>query len=334
MFDWLRDIKDQIGERMRSPLYGVFATSWIVSNWRAIYISLFESKKTLGLSKVDFIYYKLYPCCEFFTYGKLFIWPVIATIIYIWALPYLVHLAFVSTEKFKDSRKQEKLKILKASVVKGEIYLDLKKKYDDALKSYANVIEDSSNSVTRIRELEVKNAEAEIESEAKSTRITQLDSIVQSLNSTLEVQEYRLDNLMHGPTDIFPQTWESRYAADNTTGHEIFKIEDGYKYVIVYTGGSGSVLSFKHVFDIDRFVYSRQERKLTFRKVGILPNLGSTLEVTLFEKSPSLWEGVEIPIIIKPDPLNVQSTIETRGEPVNLTISRVVMTDDNKIIRV
>lgn len=295
MFDWLRDIKEQVGERVRSPLYGIFATSWIISNWRAFFIALFESKKTLGLSKVDYIYYKLYPSNELITYGKLFVWPLIATLIYVWLLPNVVHWAFVATEKFKDARKQEKLKILKASVVRGEVYLDLKRKYDETLKSYARVIEDSSDSVIRAGELAVANADLTKELEARQSRINDLDSTIDSLKSTVEVQHTFIGNLKHGPSDVFSEYWESQFVGPSNAGVELFTLLNGYQYMVLTELGinSDGVKMLQHYFDIDRFVYDRAKKVVTFRKVGVGTRKGVILEVELHEKNSGLWEGIE-----------------------------------------
>src|SRR6185312_11869575 len=103
MEDLKKSINAVLYERISSPLYGTFVLSWVASNWKAIFITIFISSKELPTNKLDYIIEQFYPCW-FWSLLKLLIIPILSTFIFIVWMPRLVNKAFEINEENKTKR--------------------------------------------------------------------------------------------------------------------------------------------------------------------------------------------------------------------------------------
>src|SRR5579864_8807723 len=56
MSDWIKNISSPLSERAKSPFYGSFIVTWLIWNWRILFVIFFTSKFDLkGMNLSDFI---------------------------------------------------------------------------------------------------------------------------------------------------------------------------------------------------------------------------------------------------------------------------------------
>ncbi|NQY07917.1 MAG: hypothetical protein HRT71_00165 [Flavobacteriales bacterium] len=82
-------------ERVISPLFGTFVTSWLACNWKIIYLTLFISEDKISVNKIDYIVDELYNIHLLVTL------PLISTAIFITLVPFVSNGAFWLSMKFK-----------------------------------------------------------------------------------------------------------------------------------------------------------------------------------------------------------------------------------------
>ena len=97
MIETLQNLKQTINERIKNPFIGAFFISWVIINWRPIFIILFSH---------DEIYNKIGVIDKNYSdWHNYFLWPILIAIFYIIILPYLMALFefLVSfSQKFRD----------------------------------------------------------------------------------------------------------------------------------------------------------------------------------------------------------------------------------------
>jgi hypothetical protein len=50
-----KSIQSILYQRVSSPFYGTSIVSWLIWNWKVIYLTIFVSEKIIKKSKIDFI---------------------------------------------------------------------------------------------------------------------------------------------------------------------------------------------------------------------------------------------------------------------------------------
>ncbi|CAN5129415.1 hypothetical protein BH09BAC5_BH09BAC5_25510 [soil metagenome] len=290
--NWMKDIGGQISERIRTPLYSTFVLAWATSNWKAIYITIFENITTLGQSKITYLTSVLYPENSCSTYLKLIVYPSVATGVIIWILPRLVHIAFVQTEKFRDKRRIDKLQILKESVVPGEQYIALREKYKEQLDSYSSSIRDISANETKISELEVGSSVLKVEIQAKEQMLIKAELDSKVFTSELNLSNTKYLKTKHCAEDIFGGHWINYFSIPNKMpSHEYFSVKQGYQYWIYENARFEKGV---YTFDIDRFIYDKNDGVITFRKIDQTKEKREPVDVLLkIDFNEKDWNGFE-----------------------------------------
>jgi hypothetical protein len=82
--EYKKSAKILFEERLSSPLYGTFIISWVICNWKIIYLTLFIGQEQIKpLTKIEYIskyYFKWY---------NLTLYPLLSSIILITVIPWL-----------------------------------------------------------------------------------------------------------------------------------------------------------------------------------------------------------------------------------------------------
>jgi len=153
-----KSIKASLYERATSPLVGAFTISWLFTNWQLLFITFFESKTTLGKSKVQYIEAYVINAESFYLIPKIKLWliPLVYTTIIIWLLPYLSELAFKLKEQSKARKLNIKLKAEKTVHLKIEESIKLRNQIRDLQKEFE---ESNSEKSEEYFKLKTKNDE-------------------------------------------------------------------------------------------------------------------------------------------------------------------------------
>lgn len=100
--EFRKSINSILYERIASPLYGAFFFSWIVCNWKIVYVTLFVSESRLGENKVDYI------VANYLDIWNLLWIPLISTAIIISGIAWLSNQVYKLSLYFEEKRREWK----------------------------------------------------------------------------------------------------------------------------------------------------------------------------------------------------------------------------------
>lgn len=102
--DFRKSINSILYERMTSPLYGTLAISWLIWNWKIVYLTLFVSEKNICGTKIDYI------LANYNNPHILLTGPLVSTLVLITAMPLVSNGAYwlsLIYDKWKYDKKNE-----------------------------------------------------------------------------------------------------------------------------------------------------------------------------------------------------------------------------------
>lgn len=89
-------------ERVSSPFYGTLVVSWLIWNWKIIYLTIFVDQDKITGNKIDFILNNYNNVWHFVFF------PLISTFILLTLVPFITNAAYWSDLKFKTWRVNQK----------------------------------------------------------------------------------------------------------------------------------------------------------------------------------------------------------------------------------
>lgn len=146
MEDIQKSIKAVLYERTTSPFFGTFILSWLIWNWKIIYITLFVSEKTIKTDKLDYLIKN-----HFMDEWNLIIFPSISTIILLTIFPFINNGAFWLKLKFDKWKKDMKNEIELKQLLTLEQSLELREHISNLEERFNKI---SSDKDIRILQLE------------------------------------------------------------------------------------------------------------------------------------------------------------------------------------
>jgi len=109
--EFRKSVNSILYERLTSPLFGTFFLTWILWNWKIVYLTIFISEKQIDQNKIDFIVTNY---CD----GTNLLWyPLISTIVLVTVYPFVSTAAFWIAIKFNKwkldiKNKEESIQLL------------------------------------------------------------------------------------------------------------------------------------------------------------------------------------------------------------------------------
>lgn len=135
MFDETKkSVESILSQRLSSPFYGTLIISWLIWNWKIIYLTIFISEKNISGTKIDYILKNYNDACHI-------IWfPLISTFILLVLVPFLTYWAYWLELIFNKKRFDRKnivesnqLLSLEQSINLREEIVNMEKKFDSLL---------------------------------------------------------------------------------------------------------------------------------------------------------------------------------------------------------
>lgn len=116
--------KSVLSDRLTSPLYGTLIVSWLIWNWKIVYVTLFVSADTLYVSKLFYIEENLLdPWTNI-------VWPLASSAFLIVLAPLIANGAYWMSIKYTAWRKGKQDEVLKSERLTVEESLKLKTDYN------------------------------------------------------------------------------------------------------------------------------------------------------------------------------------------------------------
>jgi hypothetical protein len=147
----INDIKNSfskiLNERITSPLYGNIAISWLIWNWRIIYLTLFIDEKTIEKDKISYIIE------NFSDFHHLITYPLVSTIVLILLAPFASNGAFWISLRFNQWKINKRNEIQKKELLTLEQSINLREQIKSQEKRFEELLEDKN---LRVKQLETE----------------------------------------------------------------------------------------------------------------------------------------------------------------------------------
>lgn len=242
--DKLKDILNNLFDRISNPLIFSFICSWLIINWQITIALLWydtEQIKLAGEATIfDFIYSKI-------NTQDSFLHPLYFALIYTIAMPTIKNLIRALHSWTAKWGENWNLRILKEGKIPIEKYFKLRENYDQRTKILEDVIAKENEFANNYDSMDTALLEAKaIENELRQ-KLTECNIFIEQLNDVKILNGY----------------WTNKYTDTinkRLTGSEEIFIEDGKYYVIEKFGEK------IHTFNIRNFHFNNRHKTIFFIK--------------------------------------------------------------------
>jgi len=156
--DIQKSISAIMHERLSNPFWGTLITSWLVWNWKIVYLTVFISESTIQTNKIDYI------TTNFSNSNVLITYPLISAFIVLLIIPFVSNGAFWAHLKFNKWKLDKKhaideniLLTLEQSIQIREEILQNEKKIEKLLEQKNQEIKELNNKTNHLEDL-LKNS--------------------------------------------------------------------------------------------------------------------------------------------------------------------------------
>ncbi|MCG8734722.1 hypothetical protein [Tenacibaculum finnmarkense] len=147
----MQDIKKSIStiiyERTTSPFYGTLIISWIVWNWKIIYLTFFISENKIAKSKIDYIVENYSDTHHIITY------PLISTAILITLIPFLANGAYWISLSFSNWKLTKKNLIEKKQLLTVEQSIELREQILKQEERFSKLVNDKNLEIKQLNDI-------------------------------------------------------------------------------------------------------------------------------------------------------------------------------------
>ncbi|MBI2280915.1 MAG: hypothetical protein HYU68_09545 [Bacteroidetes bacterium] len=233
-------------ERVTSPLFGTLIVSWLIWNWKIIYLTLFISESTIEENKIDYI------ASNYNDIHFLVTFPLISTFLLLTIIPFVSNGAYWITIKFKKWRIDQKNEIEKTQVLTIEQSVSIRQELRDKEMEFEKILEkrnlEEKILKSQIEELELRLAELEPKEDPIKTNRVRKSNSGSSYGSS-EYKTFKTNKKVFEPfekiaTSIrndfqFPKGTSEElkeYYLINDIAEEKWDTESGNYYVLTFKG--------------------------------------------------------------------------------------------------
>jgi hypothetical protein len=184
-------------ERTSSPFYGTLIVSWLIWNWKIVYLTLFISESKLKSDKISYITENL---SDFHT---LITNPLISTLILLTIIPFISNGAYWLNLKFDNWRKNKKSEVekkqllsLEQSIEIREQLLNQENRFEKLLENknveirqLKAIIEDSKTNQLETEKVNPDKAKKHLNFEEISMKIKEIDKDLVAFQKILEFMQ-------------------------------------------------------------------------------------------------------------------------------------------------
>lgn len=260
--DNLKDIFSNLFERIRSPFYSTFIVSWLVVNWRILFLAFSDDIETS--EKIDKI------AAQLTTYSNSIGWPLGIALSYFFIYRWLEVLAALYINWQKAVRQDRELKQLKKHVVSGTEYFDL-----------VAILDEQNNIYSKL-----KSEKAKVDTELNVVK----RSLEESNRNVMELQKQVENSASYSNQTNLIGDWTMttrKIEADNLISEQvkIRKTQHALEFEVKVKGGAnrlGTIICFQNYGDNISFVLVNDGAYMDMRlNVNSINN--STSEFLLLE---------------------------------------------------
>ena len=150
-----KSIQSILSQKISSPFYGTLIVSWLLWNWKIIYLTLFISEKTIDGNKIDFI------VSNYNSNYHLIWFPLLSTAVILTIIPFVTNGAYWLDLNFDKWRIEKKHQIEKKQLLTIEQSISLRELIINTEKRIEELLLDKNNEIEQLKllisEYEKKN---------------------------------------------------------------------------------------------------------------------------------------------------------------------------------
>ena len=145
------DVKKSLGsilyERTTSPFYGTLIVSWVLWNWRIVYLTFFISEETIQIDKITYI------TDNYSNIHHLVTFPIFSTIILLTVIPFISNGAYWLNLKFENWKKEQKNQIERKQLLTLEQSIELREQLISQESRFEKLLEDKNLEIKQLKEI-------------------------------------------------------------------------------------------------------------------------------------------------------------------------------------
>lgn len=200
--DIKKSISSALYERTTSPFFGTLICSWLLWNWRIIYLTIFISEEKITENKLEYITSNLIDVHRCVTF------PLLSTLVLLTLVPFISNGAYWLSLKFNKWKRDEKMKIEMKQLLTIEQSIELREQLSMQEERFEKLLENKN--------LEIKQLSLQIESSNK--KVTDQDRNPAKINEIYQKDLNELcEKIKKSPEDV--KQYDSI----------IYHIQNGYK---------------------------------------------------------------------------------------------------------
>ncbi|TMU57119.1 hypothetical protein [Flagellimonas algicola] len=198
IYEIKKSINSILYERVSSPLFGTFIVSWLIWNWRIVYLTFFVDSDKIELNKVDFIL-KNYNQVEFLVW-----YPLISTVILITIIPFISNGAYWLNLRFSQWKIDQKKIIEKKQLLSIEQSIKLREQFSDMEKRFDNLLSEKNDEIKQLELTidDLRESNERFKNAPKATKTNQKELRELALrinqNSELKIALERINQYIQG----------------------------------------------------------------------------------------------------------------------------------------
>jgi hypothetical protein len=181
-----KSISSILYERTTSPLFGTLIISWVIWNWKILYVTFFVSEK-ITKNKIDFIVLNYSDIHHIVTF------PLISTFALLTIVPFISNGAYWLSINFENWKLNQKNSIEKKQLLTVEQSIELREQILKQEERFSKLVQDKNLEIERLTNLientnnasesnDILNQDNEEELEKLSIRIKNNDDELEAFN--------------------------------------------------------------------------------------------------------------------------------------------------------
>lgn len=155
MDEFRKFINSILHERTATPFYTTFLISWLLWNWRPLYVTLFISESYISGNKLDYI-------IPMFGWWVGLVFPLISTALIIFGLSYVANITYRFSLRRRRERINDKIEIIeKDRSMTFDQVAELKTEWEKRIQNVQREVETLTNQ-KQILEIQIDNQNSKI----------------------------------------------------------------------------------------------------------------------------------------------------------------------------
>jgi hypothetical protein len=186
-----KSIKALLYERVASPLFGTFICSWLIFNWKIVYLTLFVSEDEIKETKIEYI------IKNYSDQWPLYWYPLISTATFILIVPFIANGAYWVHLQFNQWKLNKKNEVEKNQLLTVEQSVAIRMELRESEVEFEKVVSKKESEITLLKK-QITALEAKIQDIEKQKVEQRPSKIVPKLVPNPDTL---------GPTNLAPKNY-------------------------------------------------------------------------------------------------------------------------------